>query len=264
MKQYRFEHRSKQPKASLLIVHGLGEHIHRYDDVFDDLNQHGLNVYGFDHIGHGRSGGVQGHIDHWSQYTRGLDDAVQWWLAADDYPKYIWAHSMGTVITLDWLEQSPLASKLSGVALSGPVVEANASPVLIWLAKVLSRAAPRLKLSHGLDINGISSIPSEVSRYLADPLVFDRVSARWGAEMLSAMSRVKTALDQIKCPILIGHGTADSINLPENSAYIERALVNCSVELKWFETARHELHHDISREQWLATLVAFVESHCPS
>lgn len=261
MKQYRFEQLSDHPRASLLIVHGLGEHIHRYDDVFDSLNEQGLNVYGFDHIGHGQSGGVKGHIDQWSQYTEGLDDAVQWMLAADEYPKYIWAHSMGTVITLDWLQQSPLASKLNGVALSGPVVEANASPVLILLAKLLSRVAPKLKLSHGLDINGISSIPSEVERYLADPLVFDRVSARWGAEMLTAMNRVKTALDKITCPILIGHGTGDSINLPANSANIERGLVNSSVELKWFDAARHELHHDISRDQWLAALVNFVVSN---
>src|SRR6056297_4317249 len=54
------------PLASVLIVHGLGEHIDRYQRFAKQMNEHRLNVYGFDNLGHGKSGGIRGYtsIEH--------------------------------------------------------------------------------------------------------------------------------------------------------------------------------------------------------
>ena len=49
-------------RGTVLIVHGLGEHIGRYGAVAAQLNAAGWHVVGYDHRGHGRSEGPRGAI----------------------------------------------------------------------------------------------------------------------------------------------------------------------------------------------------------
>src|SRR3954447_1195806 len=51
-----------QPRARMLIVHGLGEHSGRYATLAGDLNMLGTSVRAFDHRGHGRSQGKRGTV----------------------------------------------------------------------------------------------------------------------------------------------------------------------------------------------------------
>jgi len=46
-----------ESKAVLIVVHGLGEHSGRYENVVNHLAPLGFALYAFDHIGHGKSGG---------------------------------------------------------------------------------------------------------------------------------------------------------------------------------------------------------------
>ena len=41
----------------MILVHGYGEHLGRYDHVAEVLTGRGAVVAGPDHVGHGRSGG---------------------------------------------------------------------------------------------------------------------------------------------------------------------------------------------------------------
>ena len=43
------------PKAVMLLTHGHGEHIGRYEHVARFLNEQGISVAGFDHYGHGKT-----------------------------------------------------------------------------------------------------------------------------------------------------------------------------------------------------------------
>ena len=42
------------PSHLVVIAHGYGEHIGRYDHVADAFGATGAAVYGLDHVGHGR------------------------------------------------------------------------------------------------------------------------------------------------------------------------------------------------------------------
>ena len=63
-----------QARATVLLEHGLGEHIGRYDGVAQRLLQAGFAVRGYDHVGHGLSGGRRGDLP---QPGRLLDDLGQ-------------------------------------------------------------------------------------------------------------------------------------------------------------------------------------------
>ncbi|MBQ7646620.1 MAG: alpha/beta hydrolase, partial [Clostridia bacterium] len=43
----------KEPAGILQVVHGMTEHIARYDDFMRRLASEGYVVFGYDHIGHG-------------------------------------------------------------------------------------------------------------------------------------------------------------------------------------------------------------------
>src|SRR5947199_8653235 len=69
----------EHPGARRLVViaHGYGEHIERYDHVAGALRARGAAVYGPDHLGHGRFGGeravseaVQHGVDGVVRYVR--------------------------------------------------------------------------------------------------------------------------------------------------------------------------------------------------
>ena len=64
------------PWASVLIVHGLGEHSGRYEHVGEHLAAAGLAAHAYDHRGNGASGGRPGDIDRWSRYHDDLEERL--------------------------------------------------------------------------------------------------------------------------------------------------------------------------------------------
>src|SRR4051794_29466395 len=59
--------------GTVLVVHGLGEHAGRYEHVARRLNSWGFRVRGYDHYGHGESGGDRGGLP---DEARLIDDLV--------------------------------------------------------------------------------------------------------------------------------------------------------------------------------------------
>ena len=87
-------------KGVVLIVHGLAEHLGRYDLVTQELNGAGYTVYRFDNQGHGRSGGERGYLDDFNLFLDDTDILVEK-IRAEQYglPIFMLGHSMGGFIT---------------------------------------------------------------------------------------------------------------------------------------------------------------------
>ena len=60
------------PRYVVLLAHGYGEHIGRYEHVAAALVADGAAVYGLDHIGHGRSDGERVLIDDYDDVLADL------------------------------------------------------------------------------------------------------------------------------------------------------------------------------------------------
>ena len=90
--------------AVLQIVHGIAEHIERYDEFASFLNAHGVLVVGEDHMGHGGSaqhGGTQGYFD--GGWDAVVTDTVQLLKTTKqefpDKPYFLFGHSMGSFLS---------------------------------------------------------------------------------------------------------------------------------------------------------------------
>lgn len=112
----------ENPKANVLIVHGMCEHQGRYIDFVNYLNSLGYNVYSYDHRGHGKS--LNRYKDYGYFEVLKEDGLVNDLNRVVDYIKhnsklelFLFAHSMGTLVTRIFLQTHSL--KVNKVILSG-------------------------------------------------------------------------------------------------------------------------------------------------
>ena len=111
------------PRAVIQIVHGVAEHMGRYEEVSRFLAAHGFLVCGEDHLGHGKtvedgSYGFFAPKGGWDLVVRDVRRLRE--LEGEKYPSlpyFLLGHSMGSFLTRTYLIQYP--GTLDGVILSG-------------------------------------------------------------------------------------------------------------------------------------------------
>jgi alpha-beta hydrolase superfamily lysophospholipase len=265
---YRAWRPAEDTRASVVIAHGLGEHGGRYERLVDALLARGFAVSAMDHRGFGRSPGQRGHVMSWAEYRTDLGSFLDLARQADPgVPLFLYGHSMGALIALDYALEAPGASthdegKLRGLILSGVPLEpiGLAKPWLILLAKALSRILPRTALSPGVDARALSRDPEVVRAYEEDPLVHGRATARWGVEALSAIDRAKGRLPELKLPLLVIHGGDDPLNSPDGSRLITDRAGSVDATLRIYEGVRHEPHNDLDWEDAVRDVADWIEA----
>ena len=60
-------------KAVICMMHGMGEHINRYDHIAEMFATNGYAVIGCDHRGHGKSDGKRGHFSDFDTFLNDVD-----------------------------------------------------------------------------------------------------------------------------------------------------------------------------------------------
>lgn len=100
----------KDAKAVIQIIHGMEEHQERYENFIKSLNESGFSVVSSDMRGHGSSAENLGHFKDKNGYVELIEDqkAITHFIK-EMYPNietYIFAHSMGTIITRVLLQEN--------------------------------------------------------------------------------------------------------------------------------------------------------------
>ena len=234
-----------ESRAALVVVHGIAEHSGRYMNLVNSLVPEGFSVYGIDHYGHGKSEGKRLYVPGFSVFVDGVNrlvDRVKEWEPGKKI--YIVGHSMGGLITADWLIDHQ--DKVDGAILSGPAVKVpdHVSRISLAVSKLLSTLCPGLGVIQ-LDSDTISRDPAVVSAYVNDPLVSTgKVTARLAARMLGACGRVTEHAGAIRLPLLILHGGADALVDPEGSEEFHRAVGADDKQLIIYPDKFHEIFND--------------------
>jgi acylglycerol lipase len=242
-------------RAALLLVHGLGEHRGRYQNVVDHLVPLGYAVYGIDHLGHGQSEGQREYVDRFTDYTHTLKiyfDQIRG-LHPAPLPIFILGHSLGGLISTVYLLDHQ--SELSGAILAAPAVKAPASgarlTLLILAGRLLSALAPRVGV-RGFDAPAICRDPAVVTAYNHDPLVFHgKMTARLASESLRAILRVRAEAPTIKLPLLILQGSADKLVDPTGTQELYDAVRSPDKTLKIYPGLYHEVFNEPEHDQVL-------------
>jgi lysophospholipase len=239
----------------VLLLHGLAEHIGRYEHVAARLVQAGWRVTMPELRGHGKSGGKRGYTESWHRYV----EDVQATAALIGKPYVLVAHSMGGLVALSTLLEATRPPCVA-VALSNPLlgVAVKAPAIKVAAARLLSKIWPTLSLANELDAKAISRDPAVVAAYEADPLVFGTLTPRWFTEMEAAQLRLREGLSTIKLPLHLMLSEADRICDPKAARAVYEAYSGPKT-LALYPPLFHELFNEPEKTQVLDELVAWLE-----
>jgi alpha-beta hydrolase superfamily lysophospholipase len=230
------------PKANLMLIHGAGEHIGRYDHWAKLFNDQQINVYGVDHYGHGNSPGARGHLQNYELYLNEIK-ALKKMLdeQTDKLPLLLYGHSLGGNIVLHWIIEH--VKSVDYVIVSAPWIKLKLVPPpwKISLMRWLSGILPALSQSNELDPNWLSRDKLIVERYINDPLVHNKITLS-AANILFQRAEILDFYNKhISDKILIIHGLDDEIT---DASASKAFALRTGIDYYGVEGLYHELHNE--------------------
>jgi alpha-beta hydrolase superfamily lysophospholipase len=252
-------------RGTVLIVHGLGEHIGRYVQVAADLNRAGWHVLGYDQRGHGRSEGARGALTHSDDLLVDLAQVIGLARAAAPGPLVLLGHSMGGLIAARFVAEGvlPAAERatwyrdVDALVLSSPALDPGMNGVQKLLLATLGSLAPGLPVGNGLKPAWISRDPAVVAAYRNDPLVHDRVTPRLVRFIVDGGELARQRAAAWTLPTLLVYAGADRCVAPAGSAAFAAAAPSTTVRTRRFDGLFHEILNEPEREQVLAELTGW-------
>ncbi len=250
------------PKAIVMLIHGIGEHLGRYQHVAKYLVEHGYEVYGLDHRTHGKSSGeTRAFFDNFEQPVRDLEIFFDQIKAEHSAKKiFILGHSMGSLITL--LFTLKHQAELAGIISSGtPLnVDETVSPMLFRVGKLLQRFVPKMHFGK-IAPEILSHDPKVIEAYRTDPLVFQRPARiHMAAEILENGRRVREEVIHLRLPLLVLHGAADELCPPSGSQSLFDRAGSPDKALKFYPKLYHEILNEPERNQVLNDIVEWLNA----
>lgn len=247
----RLDEPTSPPKARIVLVHGIGDQIDGvpYVTAATALAARGLVVHRMELRGHGLSGGRRMYVRSWADFRSDLGQFVRLVSAAQPtLPVFLVGISMGGLIVINFAACEPAG--LSGVVALAPALgETGGSRFLRAILPILSRVVPRLTIDPKLDLSHLTRDPELQRAYLADPLYQVGVTPRIAAELIAAIDDTRARAAGFRVPLLILHGTADTLTSPQGSfEFYERAGVPDKTYRR-YEGACHNLFVETNREE---------------
>ena len=259
-------------------MHGLGEHIGRYEAVAAFLNRHRWQVAGYDQRGHGKSPGARGRLAHEDDLLVDLAqvvDAVRADGRVRGSPVVLLGHSLGGLVAARFVagafgtatgasavgstgeaRSAPLSwsRPVDALVVSSPAFDIGMSGAQKALLAVLGALAPNLAVGNGLNPEWLSHDAAAVAAYRADPLVHDRIAPRLARFMVSAGSALLAAAPRWTVPTLLLYAGSDRCVEPAGSAAFAAAAPADVVACRAFASLFHEIFNEPERGEVLAML----------
>ena len=249
-----------EPRAHLLIAHGLGEHSGRYGHMAQFFNEKGVAVFAIDHVGHGRSGGKKGHVRAFGDFSRDLEQFRQFVIAQHgDKPLTLFGHSLGGIIAFDYALQHQ--QHLSALVLSAPALALKLK-VPAWQKKAvraLVGVLPALTLNNGLDAAWLSHDLPVVNAYRTDPLVHPKISLTLFLGMVDVGRRCAERAAELKLPTMMIFGADDPIISYEFAHQSFEKLGSEHKQELVYPNTLHEIHNDFVKQDEFASVWQWLE-----
>jgi alpha-beta hydrolase superfamily lysophospholipase len=249
-----------KPLAIIYIVHGLGGHSGRFDNLAKKIIQRNIAVIGIDLRGHGRSKGKRGHVKQINDFLNDIHAALVHGckLLPDKLPKFIYGNSMGGTLALEYLFK--INADFNGVILTAPWFKLSNPPKKIsrFLIYKLSMLWPGYILKSKVRSNHLRSDIKRQEEARKDSLVHKKISARLfkliyelGTSFLVS-SEKKTDL-----PIMIFHGENDPVtdSIASKKFYL---LHKDQCELHILKNTLHEVHMEEKSGEMIDKIVQWI------
>ncbi len=252
------------PRGTVWLLHGLGEHIGRHDDVAQELAAAGWRVVGHDQRGHGRSPGARGRLGESHDLLRDLARVLD--ATSTTGPRVLLGHSMGGVTAARFVAEglgeapAPWYRRVDALVLSSPALAADLNVFQKLQLSLGTAIAPGLAASNGLPVDGLSRDTRVVDAYQADPLVHDRITPRLARFILDAGEEVLALAPRWATPTLLMWAGSDRCVAPRGSARFAATAPSGVVRSRCFDALFHEIFKEPERAEVFAELVRWLQT----
>lgn len=271
----------KNPIGVVQIIHGMDEHIRRYDRFAKFLNKNGYIVFGDDHRGHGKTAGSPSNIGRVGNipdiFMATVNDEIEILKYLKDkynLPVFLFGHSYGSFITQRIMGCTNLCA--AGVCLSGsakyPIWLLRLCAMFAWIGvKTRGINAPAKLLEYFSPIRGphpnggskLTRDTAQVAIHDADPMRAKYFSYGFYYSMFHNLLTIAYTID-CNSPILIISGGADMVS---NNARLSTALYKTyqahnmnNLTIIIYPDARHELLMELNYKDVQRDILDFFNS----
>lgn len=273
-------------KGIFHVVHGMVEHIGRYDAFMTQLAELGYLTFGYDHLGHGhtaRDESELGFIAHKDGWKRLVDDVALFGNEikqeyGENLPYYLMGHSMGSFVVRLAAESYNIQDKLIIMGSGGPNPAVDPGLAMINVIKkkkgekAYSKTIEKMmfgsynkKFGNDDPYYWISSLEDTRVKYANDPLCAFKftVSAMGDVVHLTKECNTKRWFSSCvtKKPILIISGVDDPVGdygKGVKKVYDNLKANHADVKFKLYGGSRHEILNDISSKKVFKDIVEFI------
>lgn len=279
-----------EPRGVVLLVHGMCEHIERYDAFARDLARHGYLVCGHNQVGHGSSttpdrlgclplDGRDVLVSDVHELRRIACEHV-----GEKVPLFVFGHSMGSFVTRSYVSRH--GGGLAGAILCGtgfiPPAKSRAGRTLARLIARVRGVDYKSPLLQSMAEGSYSSMiedaqtPSDwlsfdrdnINRFLAD----DECGFTFSAGGYATLTDLTAEVCTLECaqrvphqlPLLYIAGAQDPVgDFGEGvtaSAELARRAGSDDVTCKIYEGMRHEILKEKSRDVVVDDVLAWLDS----
>lgn len=268
----------EQYRGIVQLVHGMQEHIERYDEFAKEIAKNGYIVVGHDHLGHGKTAtnkedfgyfAKENGWEHLAQDVHILKKEISG--KYPNLPYIIFGHSMGSLVVRTYLTK--YNDNLTGVILSGTsgqkagLITGQILTKFIMLVRGERYRSPLLEYlitgsfnkkfkPNRTKADWTTRDEEVVDKYQKDPLCGFNFTTNGYINLLKGsyyLSKQKNINKTNKVPILLISGDKDPVGgMGKGVIRVENMLKKAGLQdvtIRLFKDARHELTNEINKDE---------------
>lgn len=249
---------STQIRASVVLLHGWGDHSGRYTEQAATLCSAGYAVYVPDFYGHGLSPGPRAKV----HVFQCLIDDVHALLEhlQPPAPVFLCGHSMGGCVAFHFSLQHP--ERLRGVIFNSAALTVNPK-IPAWkryVARHLGRILPHAPVSHLKYADMMSQLAHEQQHYAQDTSIYHgKIDAGTGLALMEANDNVERHMTLLTLPFLALQGSDDVLVNPAGPELLMKYAAASDKTLHRFAGMRHELLHEPVKHEVLTIMLNWLD-----
>ena len=275
------------------VVHGMTEHMERYDSFLTDMAKNGYISFGYDHLGHGKTVNNDSELGYiakkkgWELLAKDVkvySDAVRERFGNKDMPLCIMGHSMGSFISRLAAEKFVTPRSLIIMGTGGPNPAAGMGIALVEIIKCFKGDKHFSKLIDNITFGSYNkrfggNIPEDPKlwltndenvrkKYYADPYCMFNFSVSAMGDLIRLIKYTNAAKwyknISESLPILLLSGADDPVgDYGKGVKIVETRLrkYGKKVDSKLYQGARHEILNDFTYDDVRDDILKFLNNN---
>lgn len=248
-----------EPKAILMVLHDIGDHILRYKSLADYFTSRNIGVIGIDFRGHGKSEGQRGNASY-QDLLNDAADLIRHTNAKYPFiPKILYGSGLGGNLALYYSIRKK--EELQGLIVTSPWIRSsfNYWATTQFSSALLGKLFPFLTVSNKLHSQYLTHDLVSNKKYNDDPLVHRRISPRLITEANHAGEVILRNRHRCNLPLLLMHGSMDKVTSSRASAEFAE-YTSEKTTFKLWDGDYHELHNEFDKEQIFDYILSWIKN----